>query len=196
MWQKKQLWSSFLRWFTKDLVSDENVRELKYYTSNPQSRLCVTVSESKYFINAFSVLLWTAFTLETRVLTYDDSYYEYVPDRRQWSDAGKLCNQRSGALATVANSAENMNLARFLKSLNISQPVWIAGKVRTYLTSRYNVSSVVLCSRTFWEAIWTVDSLFLFCPTCISVILLSKQKGSYCHKAPSATVNKYFPSLQ
>ncbi|XP_024909715.1 adhesion G-protein coupled receptor D2 [Cynoglossus semilaevis] len=83
-----------------------------------------------YFHPCFS-----AFTLETRVLTYDDSYYEYVPDRRQWSDAGKLCNQRSGALATVANSAENMNLARFLKSLNISQPVWIAGKVRTYLTS-------------------------------------------------------------
>ncbi|XP_058494748.1 adhesion G-protein coupled receptor D2 isoform X2 [Solea solea] len=77
----------------------------------------------------------SGFTLEARMLTYDESYYEYVPDRLQWSSAGELCNQRFGALATVANSAENQNLNRFLKSIKISQPVWIAKKVMTYLTS-------------------------------------------------------------
>ncbi|XP_040896478.1 adhesion G-protein coupled receptor D2 isoform X2 [Toxotes jaculatrix] len=69
-----------------------------------------------------------AFTLETRTLTDDDSYYEYVPDRLQWRSAEELCNQRSGALATVSNLTENQDLTNFLKSLNISQPVWIAKK--------------------------------------------------------------------
>ncbi|XP_030290070.1 adhesion G-protein coupled receptor D2 isoform X3 [Sparus aurata] len=77
----------------------------------------------------------SAFTLETKTLTYDESYYEYVPDRMQWSSAGKLCNQRSGALAAVSNPVENQELTSFLKSLNISQPVWIARKVTTHLTS-------------------------------------------------------------
>ncbi|XP_071342049.1 adhesion G protein-coupled receptor D2 isoform X4 [Trachinotus anak] len=77
----------------------------------------------------------SAFTLETRTLTFDDSYYEYVPDRLQWSSAGELCKQRSGALATVSNPQENQDLTSFLKSLNISQPVWIARKVMTHLTS-------------------------------------------------------------
>ncbi|XP_070688316.1 adhesion G protein-coupled receptor D2 [Pempheris klunzingeri] len=77
----------------------------------------------------------SAFTLETRTLTYDESYYEYVPDRLQWNSAGKLCKQRSGTLATVSNSVENQELTNFLKSLNISQPVWIAWKVVTHMTS-------------------------------------------------------------
>ncbi|XP_073332565.1 adhesion G protein-coupled receptor D2 [Pagrus major] len=76
-----------------------------------------------------------SFTLETKTLTYDESYYEYVPDRMQWSSAGKLCNQRSGVLAAVSNPLENQELTSFLKSLNISQPVWIARKVTTHLTS-------------------------------------------------------------
>uniref|UniRef100_A0A3B4TTF8 Adhesion G-protein coupled receptor D2-like n=1 Tax=Seriola dumerili TaxID=41447 RepID=A0A3B4TTF8_SERDU len=77
----------------------------------------------------------SAFTVETRTLTFDDSYYEYVPDRLQWSSAGELCKHRSGALATVSNPGENQDLTSFLKSLNISQPVWIARKVMTHLTS-------------------------------------------------------------
>ncbi|XP_072244890.1 adhesion G protein-coupled receptor D2 [Leuresthes tenuis] len=77
----------------------------------------------------------TAFTVETRTQTYDESYYEYVPDRLQWKTAEELCNQRSGALATVSNSAENHELASFLKSLNISQPVWIARKLSKHLKS-------------------------------------------------------------
>ncbi|XP_070817602.1 adhesion G protein-coupled receptor D2 [Chaetodon trifascialis] len=79
----------------------------------------------------------SAFTLQTRSLTYDESYYEYVPDRLQWSSAGELCSQRSGALATVSSSAEKQELTSFLKSLNISQPVWIARKVMTHLTSSF-----------------------------------------------------------
>ncbi|KAM9358376.1 adhesion G protein-coupled receptor D2 [Symphorus nematophorus] len=79
-----------------------------------------------------------SFKLETRTLTIDDSYYEYVPDRLQWSRAGELCKQRSGALATVSNPVENQELSIFLKSLNISQPVWIARKVMTHVTSMLN----------------------------------------------------------
>ncbi|XP_078114896.1 adhesion G protein-coupled receptor D2 [Sander vitreus] len=77
----------------------------------------------------------SAFTLATRQLTYDESYYEYVPDRLQWNDAGELCNQRSGALATVSNPVEKQELTSFLTSLNITQPVWIARNVMTRLTS-------------------------------------------------------------
>ncbi|XP_029939507.1 adhesion G-protein coupled receptor D2-like [Salarias fasciatus] len=65
-----------------------------------------------------------------RTQIYDESYYEYVPDRLQWSAAGDLCNQRFGALATVSTPSENQELTSFLKSLNISQPVWIAGIAR------------------------------------------------------------------
>ncbi|XP_068446254.1 adhesion G-protein coupled receptor D2 [Clinocottus analis] len=71
-----------------------------------------------------------AFTLETRNLTYDESYYEYVPDRLQWSNAVELCSQRSGALATASNTTEKQEITNFLQSLSISQPVWIAWKVR------------------------------------------------------------------
>ncbi|KAM9763079.1 adhesion G protein-coupled receptor D2 isoform 2-T2 [Menidia menidia] len=70
-----------------------------------------------------------AFTVETRTQTYDESYYEYVPDLLQWKTAEELCNQRSGALATASSPAENQELASFLKSLNISQPVWIARRL-------------------------------------------------------------------
>lgn len=96
--------------------------------------------------NFFFRLFWTAFTLETRTLTYDESYYEYVPDRLQWSSAKELCKQRSGALAIVSNPVENQELTSFLKSLNISQPVWIARKVMTHLTSRFSVPLVYTLS--------------------------------------------------
>ncbi|XP_041863142.1 adhesion G-protein coupled receptor D2 isoform X2 [Melanotaenia boesemani] len=81
------------------------------------------------FVQSFIV----AFTLETRTQTFDEPYYEYVPVRLQWMFARQLCHQKSGALAAVSNSAENQELTSFLKSLNISQPVWIARKVSTQL---------------------------------------------------------------
>lgn len=68
---------------------------------------------------------------------HDESYYEYVPDRLQWKTATEVCNLRSGALATVSTPLENEELTTFLKSLNITQPVWIAKKVMTHLTSRF-----------------------------------------------------------
>ncbi|XP_030583592.1 adhesion G-protein coupled receptor D2 isoform X2 [Archocentrus centrarchus] len=46
-----------------------------------------------------------------------------------------MCNQRSGALATVSNPEQNRELTTFLKSLNISQPVWIAKKVITHIAT-------------------------------------------------------------
>ncbi|XP_055020685.1 adhesion G-protein coupled receptor D2 isoform X3 [Boleophthalmus pectinirostris] len=60
--------------------------------------------------------------------SHDETYYEYVPDHLQWEEAERVCKQRSGALASVSSSAENQDLSTFLKSLNISQPVWIARK--------------------------------------------------------------------
>ncbi|KAM9479478.1 adhesion G protein-coupled receptor D2 isoform 2-T2 [Salvelinus alpinus] len=78
----------------------------------------------------------TALTSESRTMfTYDESYYEYVPDRLPWHGAGHLCSQRSGALATVSNTFENRELTTFLKSLNITHPVWIGRKVMTHLKS-------------------------------------------------------------
>uniref|UniRef100_UPI003AAB2E64 adhesion G protein-coupled receptor D2 n=1 Tax=Centroberyx gerrardi TaxID=166262 RepID=UPI003AAB2E64 len=80
-----------------------------------------------------------SFTLESRTLfTYDESYYEYVPDRLPWHSAGRLCHQRSGDLATVSNPSESRELTSFLKSLNISQPVWIARKFVTHVKSPFD----------------------------------------------------------
>lgn len=78
----------------------------------------------------------TAFTLKTRNLTYDEPYYEYVRDLQQWCKADEWCKQRYGALATISTQAEKQNLTSFLKSLNISQPVWIAKNVMTHQKSR------------------------------------------------------------
>lgn len=86
------------------------------------------------FLHIWFHIYISAFTLESRTLfTYDESYYEYVPDRLPWHSASQLCEQRSGVLATVSSPAENHELTGFLKSLNISQPVWIARKVTTHL---------------------------------------------------------------
>ncbi|XP_045906602.1 adhesion G-protein coupled receptor D2 isoform X1 [Micropterus dolomieu] len=73
--------------------------------------------------------------ISANTLTYNESCYEYLPDNLTWNSARELCNKRSGALADVSNTIENQELTSFLISLNISQPVWIAGKVVTYHTS-------------------------------------------------------------
>ncbi|KAK7137120.1 hypothetical protein R3I93_017248 [Phoxinus phoxinus] len=58
-------------------------------------------------------------------LTHEDFYPEYVPDRQPWLGARKLCLQRSGTLAVVSSTKEIKKLNTFLRSLNITQPVWI-----------------------------------------------------------------------
>ena len=78
--------------------------------------------------------------LESRTLfTYDEYYYDYVPERLAWHSSGRLCSQRTGALAIVYNAFENRELTNFLTSLNITQPVWIARKVMTHLKSEFSV---------------------------------------------------------
>lgn len=90
----------------------------------------------------------SAFTVETRTQIYEESYYEYVPNRLQWKPAGELCNQRSGALARVSTPTENQELTNFLKSLNISQPVWIARKVVTHVKSSPQTQILVFAGRS------------------------------------------------
>ncbi|CAB1324717.1 unnamed protein product [Coregonus sp. 'balchen'] len=105
--------------------------------------------------------------LENRTLfTYDESYYEYVPDRLQWHGAGRLCNQRSGALATVSNNFENRELTTFLKSLNITHPVWIARKVMTHLKSESDVKNARLLHKFPTMCEVTVCTRVRFDPAC------------------------------
>lgn len=59
------------------------------------------------------------------LLTHDDFYPEYVPDRQPWLSAHMLCLQRSGTLAVVSSTEEIQKLNSFLRSLNITHPVWI-----------------------------------------------------------------------
>ncbi|XP_073793919.1 adhesion G protein-coupled receptor D2 isoform X3 [Danio rerio] len=59
------------------------------------------------------------------LLSYDDFYPEYVPDRQPWNIAREVCHQRSGTLAKVSNTEEMQKLNNFLRSINIGQPVWI-----------------------------------------------------------------------
>lgn len=83
---------------------------------------------------SFGVILTV---IESRA--HDEPYYEYVPDRRSWKSAAELCNQRSGALATVSRPSENQELTSFLKSLKINQTVWIDRNVSTHWTSRFTL---------------------------------------------------------
>lgn len=103
-----------------------------------------TVSSFSLNLTFFFFFPQTAFTLKTRTQTYDESYYEYVHVPLPWKSACERCSNHSGALAVVSNQAENQELTSFLKSLNISQPVWIANKVVTHLTSRLILLFVTL----------------------------------------------------
>ncbi|KAI2650345.1 Adhesion G-protein coupled receptor D2 [Labeo rohita] len=69
---------------------------------------------------------FTSLSAESKTqLTHDDYYPEYVPDRQPWQVASSLCLQRSGTLVMVSNAEEIQKLNTFLRSLNITQPVWI-----------------------------------------------------------------------
>lgn len=80
------------------------------------------------------LLVWCCFPAASG--GQDESYYEYVPDRRPWDLASEHCKQRSGELAAVSTPVQIQELAGFLKSLKINQTVWITGKVLTRSTSR------------------------------------------------------------
>ncbi|KAJ8384537.1 hypothetical protein AAFF_G00204520 [Aldrovandia affinis] len=91
----------------------------------------------------------SALTLQRRTLfPYDESYYEYVPDRLQWRDARQVCQQKSGALASVSSAFENMELTNFFQSLNITQPVWIEGMDMTHKNGAFESLILEFSGRT------------------------------------------------
>ncbi|XP_076131571.1 adhesion G protein-coupled receptor D2 [Alosa pseudoharengus] len=69
----------------------------------------------------------------THHLPVENYDYELVPNRLNWSATLQVCAQKSGALARVSSDIENRQLTKYLQSLNITQPVWIAGKVMTQI---------------------------------------------------------------
>ncbi|KAM6963084.1 adhesion G protein-coupled receptor D2 [Aplochiton taeniatus] len=82
------------------------------------------------------VMMRAALALKSRtLLSYDESYFEYVADPLPWHSAGRRCQRRRGALATVSSVFETRELTSYLDSLNISQPVWVARKASTQLKS-------------------------------------------------------------
>ncbi|XP_047230368.1 adhesion G-protein coupled receptor D2 isoform X4 [Girardinichthys multiradiatus] len=90
-------------------------------------------------VSVQSLLL--AFRVKSRSRPYDKLYYEYFSRRLDWKAAEELCEQQSGTLATVSNSAENQQLTSILKYWNISHPVWIGRKI---LTHQKKDSSMIL----------------------------------------------------
>ncbi|XP_037105520.1 adhesion G-protein coupled receptor D2 isoform X1 [Syngnathus acus] len=81
----------------------------------------------------------SALLLESRALIYEETLYEYIPDDLQWGSADELCYQRSGALAGVSSPDEKQEINNYLKSINISEAVWIAKKFTTHLQSNISV---------------------------------------------------------
>ncbi|XP_077463208.1 adhesion G protein-coupled receptor D2 isoform X2 [Stigmatopora argus] len=73
--------------------------------------------------------------LETTALTYVEISYEYIATKLQWDSADELCYQRSGALASVASSIEKQEINTYLKSVNVSEAVWIGKKFTIQLQS-------------------------------------------------------------
>ncbi|XP_057696800.1 adhesion G-protein coupled receptor D2-like isoform X2 [Corythoichthys intestinalis] len=80
-------------------------------------------------------ILISALILETSALTYAETSYEYIAADLQWDSADELCYQRSGALASVSTSAEKQEIQNYLKSMNISEAVWIGKKFTVQLQS-------------------------------------------------------------
>ncbi|XP_077440718.1 adhesion G protein-coupled receptor D2 [Vanacampus margaritifer] len=99
-----------------------------HWLMSPNSRLLVCCH-----------ILISALILETRALTYEETSYEYIPDDLEWDSAEELCYQRSGALASISSSLENQEIKNYLKSVNISEAVWIAKKFTTHLQSNISV---------------------------------------------------------
>ncbi|XP_061635225.1 adhesion G-protein coupled receptor D2 isoform X2 [Phyllopteryx taeniolatus] len=85
----------------------------------------------------------SALVLETSALTYEETSYEYIPDELQWDSADELCYQRSGALANVSSLVEKQDIKNYLKSVNISEAVWIAKKFTTQSNSSVFLDSIL-----------------------------------------------------
>lgn len=82
----------------------------------------------------------TGFVLSgTPHLPVENYHYELVPNHLNWNATLQVCAQKSGALARVSSDIENRQLTKFLQSLNITQPVWIAGKVMTQINGESSV---------------------------------------------------------
>ncbi len=78
--------------------------------------------------------------MESRtLLTHDDYYPEYVPDRQPWGVARSLCLQRSGSFVMVSSTEEIQKLNSFLQSLNITQPVWIESAGMLQKTGEHHI---------------------------------------------------------
>lgn len=86
------------------------------------------------------------FTVESRtLLTHDDYYPEYVPDRQPWDVARSLCLQRSGSFVMVSSTEEIQKLNSFLRSLNITQPVWIESAGMFQNTGEHQIPRFPAC---------------------------------------------------
>ncbi|KAI4894763.1 hypothetical protein NFI96_013537 [Prochilodus magdalenae] len=99
-------------------TSGNSLRPALYYL-RPRGGL------GQYVISVYN-LTALAISPESRTPLPND-YYEYVGDR--------LCGRRLGALAVVPTDGENLELIRYIQSLNISQPVCISRTVATSGTS-------------------------------------------------------------
>lgn len=125
------------------------------------------------------------FAVEGRPLfTHEESYYEYVPDRQQWSAARTLCHQRSGALAVASNAEEIQNLHSFLLSLNITQPVWIEKEGITQISGEQPIpcSPAPLCNEPHCVYIYKI---MMPCSAClhflgIETMYLGIKKATFC----------------
>ncbi|KAF5894702.1 adhesion G-protein coupled receptor D2-like isoform X2, partial [Clarias magur] len=62
----------------------------------------------------------------TSLRANEEVYYKYHPARLPWHAVNQQCIERSGSLAVVPGAEEEQKLTGFLRSVNISEPVWIA----------------------------------------------------------------------
>ncbi len=86
------------------------------------------------------------FTVESRTLLTHDNYYpEYVPDRQPWDIARSICLQRSGSFVMVSSTEEIQKLNSFLRSLNITQPVWIESADMLQKTGEHHIPHFPAC---------------------------------------------------
>ncbi|XP_053369104.1 adhesion G-protein coupled receptor D2 [Clarias gariepinus] len=65
----------------------------------------------------------------TSLRANEEVYYKYHPARLPWHAVNQQCIERSGSLAVVRGAEEKEKMTGFLRSVNISEPVWIAKRV-------------------------------------------------------------------
>ncbi|XP_032883780.1 adhesion G-protein coupled receptor D2-like isoform X1 [Amblyraja radiata] len=75
-------------------------------------------------------------------------YCVYRPERLRWAAAEKLCRQRFGFLASVATADDNLRLSGALRSVGVTESLWIGARVRAAAPGTFGSHILTFATKT------------------------------------------------